>query len=75
VLLIGQIVKHICNIYKLPYTPFLALFGFCVGSSSLIHKSVVASWVSVEPHFIMLLFLPPIIFEEAMNFDWYSFKK
>jgi NhaP-type Na+/H+ or K+/H+ antiporter len=23
----------------------------------------------------MLLFLPPIIFEEAMNFDWYSFKK
>lgn len=35
VLMIGQIAKHICNKYKLPYTPFLALIGLLVGLSSM----------------------------------------
>lgn len=74
-ILIGQIVKHICNNFKLPYTPFLALFGLCVGSTSLLNWPVVYNWVNVAPHFIMLLFLPPIIFESAFNCDWYVFKK
>jgi NhaP-type Na+/H+ or K+/H+ antiporter len=75
VLLLGQIVKHFCNNFKLPYTPILALVGLCIGSTSLVSIPAYAAWVAIPPHFIMLLFLPAIIFESAFTCDWYVFKK
>ena len=75
VILIGQIVQHICNRFSLPYTPFLAFFGIAIGSSGMLNWPVISNWVNIAPHFIMLLFLPPIIFESAFNCDWYIFKK
>jgi NhaP-type Na+/H+ or K+/H+ antiporter len=75
VLLVGQIVKQITMRFKLPYTPILALFGLLVGASGLSKWPVVERWANISPHFIMLLFLPPILFESAFNCDWYVFKK
>jgi NhaP-type Na+/H+ or K+/H+ antiporter len=32
-------------------------------------------WVTLDPHFILLIFMPALIFESAFHADWYIFKK
>lgn len=29
----------------------------------------------IDPHGLLLIFLPPLVFECALNSDWYTFRK
>jgi len=59
----------------LPYTPFLTLLGLIVGVTDLKHNEHFLAWTKLEPHFILFLFLPALIFESSFNCDYYIFKK
>lgn len=76
-LLIGQILRHICNKFKLPYTPLLALIGIGIGFLNEYTKKWgdAAYFIShIDPHTFFLIFLPPLIFESAFSMDWHVIK-
>lgn len=76
-LLAGQILKHIANSFKIPYTPMLALFGISVGFATnyLDHWGTGSEAISgIDPHLFLLIFLPPLIFESAFSIDWHIIK-
>ncbi|CAI2372737.1 unnamed protein product [Moneuplotes crassus] len=76
-LLCGQVIKHITNKIKLPYTPLLALFGLIIGFAyeELGHWGDGADLISsIDPHTFFLIFLPPLIFESAFSIDWHIIK-
>lgn len=70
----GQLIKHLCNLVHLPYTPFLTLVGLIMGFTLQNNEHLLA-WTKFHPHFILFLFLPALIFESSFNCDYYIFKK
>ena len=67
------LVKHKTSI---PYTPLLLLFGMIIGyfseslwrfGDSLEHVS------SLSGHTLLLVFIPPLIFESSYNIDVFTF--
>ena len=38
-------------------------------------KKSLLIWGSMDPHLLLLLFIPALIFESAFNSDWHVFKK
>jgi len=58
-----------------PFTVLVCLAGFLVGlipgfSSLYVIKEV---WMDLDPHFMLFIFLPALIFESAFNADYYTF--
>ena len=77
-LLTGQLIKHVTNQVKLPYTPILTIFGIVVGLFDSYLGEVgtgLAIFANIDPHTMLLIFIPALIFESAFNTDWHIFKK
>jgi NhaP-type Na+/H+ or K+/H+ antiporter len=77
-LLIGAIARELNKRFNVPYTPFLFLIGLLVGffKDSLGMLGEAAEQVSnINPHGILMIFLPPLIFESGFNSDWHIFRK
>ena len=77
-LLIGGICREINKKLKIPYTPLLLIFGILIGYQSkelgLFGQSTILM-TKIDPHGILMIFIPTLIFESAMNMDWFVFKK
>lgn len=62
----------------IPYTPTLFMVSVALGyfatSLGVIGDSISAI-SEMDPRGILLIFLPPLIFEGAFNSDWYIFRK
>ena len=76
-MLIGQLLKQFANWSGVPYTSLLTVFGILVG----IYKDKlgrleagISGWAEIDPHLMLLLFLPALVFESAFNSDWHIFK-
>ena len=77
-LLIGALVAHISSRFvpSLPYTPTLALIGVivaCVAANQgeCAHmRGSVQSWIWIDGHALLFLFLPPLLFSDTMHIDW-----
>lgn len=77
-LLIGAIVRELNKRFNVPYTPLLFLIGLLVGffEKNLGMLGDAARQVSnINPHGILMIFLPPLIFESGFNSDWHIFRK
>lgn len=77
-LIVCQIIKQTTNYFGFPYTPVVTVFGLIMGYFSSYFKSIedgINVWSEVQPHLLLLIFLPPLIFESASNSDWHIFKK
>jgi len=82
-LFMGIIIRHWFKKSPVPYTVMLLLLGIVIGVlnrvdilhfSSLIQNSV--SWAgNIDPHLILYVFLPTLIFEAAFAMDVHTFKK
>lgn len=61
-----------------PYTPTLFLIsvglGFFSDRMGIIGDSI-NTIAKIDPKSILLIFLPPLIFESGFNSDWYIFRK
>ena len=77
-LVVASICREIKKITGIPYTPLLLVAGILCGGYS--HKL----WefgqgldliMDIDPHAILLIFIPIVVFEAAYNTDLYFFKK
>ena len=67
----------------LPYTVNLLLFGLAlgyldkkVGTGGLGYLShSIQSWRDLDPHVVLYMFLPPLIYESASSIDYHTFRK
>ena len=78
-LAIAVLIKQLRKKYpKVPYTPTLFLISISLGYFSpylgIIGESI-KEISSIDPRGILLIFLPPLIFESSFNSDWYIFRK
>ena len=62
----------------LPFTPTLFIASIVMGKFSddlgIIGDSIKAT-SGIDPRGILLIFLPPLIFQSSFNSDWYVFRK
>lgn len=60
-----------------PYTPLICLFGLIMGLIPAFGELKIMTdfWSKLSPQLMMLIFLPPLIFESAFSTDYHTFKK
>ena len=80
--IVRQVRKALPTWFKLPYTVLMFLFGVLFtalatefhGSWGRVGRSV-DLWLGVHPHIILLVFLPPLLFESAFDMDYNVFQR
>ncbi|MCK4663975.1 MAG: cation:proton antiporter [Bacteroidales bacterium] len=83
-LIIGAGTRHFLRKSPIPYTALLLIFGIGLGvatrtglfegSLSALDESI--NWAgNIDPHLILYIFLPTLIFEAAFAMDVHTFKK
>jgi len=73
--------KSGAEITGLPYTSLITvtgvIFGVCSTQFSNAwgrYAKAIEVFNNFQPHLLLLVFLPPLIFESAFNSDWHIFK-
>lgn len=82
-LIIGAATRHFSHKSPLPYTVTLFLLGLLLGGAERLYGfwgvgplSHAVDWAgNVNPHMILYVFLPTLIFEAAFAMDVHTFKK
>ena len=77
-LLLGAVLREISKKTKVPYTPMLLAAGIFIGvyiDRFGVTGEATKLALMIEPHGILMIFIPTLIFESAFNADWYIFKK
>lgn len=77
-MLIGAICRQINKFSGIPYTPLLLLSGITLGRYYLQLGDIgtaINLFLQINPHGILYIFIPTIIFESAFNIDPFVFKK
>ena len=77
-IIIGGVAREIKKKTGIPYTPMLLVFGMLLGalSSKLGDLGAAVRMVlNINPHGILFIFIPALIFESAFNIDPYLFKR
>ena len=76
-LLIGQVFKQISAWSGIPFTTIICVIGLLIGyfhSAFGKLEEPLQGWSEMDPHLLMMIFLPALIFESAFNSDWHIFK-
>jgi len=76
-LMVGNFFKPLAGYIGVPYTSLITILGLVLGvfSKSLGRTGVAIDiWSQMNPHLLLLLFIPALIFESAFNSDWHIFK-
>ena len=76
-LIAGQLMRQFAQRFGLPYTSLITVLGLFLGiySKNLGRVGVaIKVWSQFDPHLLLLIFLPALIFESAFNSDWHIFK-
>ena len=54
------------------------MFGVIIGVLSNYgytpYKKALDVWINIDPHIVLILFMPALIFESAFNSDWHIFR-
>jgi NhaP-type Na+/H+ or K+/H+ antiporter len=67
---------HITEAIKIPYTPIVFLVGIIIGASgSTSDAKMDELFLSLDPDFLLLIFLPALIYESASSVDYHTFKR
>lgn len=77
-LLIGGLLRELNKKTKFPYTPMVVLTGIILGywKSKLGIVGEATDVVgNINPHILLFVFIPVLIFESGFNSDWYVFKR
>ena len=82
-LIIGAATRHFLKKSPIPYTVLLLIFGICLGVADRLDwfsefgsLHIAVNWAgTIDPHLILYVFLPTLIFEAAFAMDVHTFKK
>ena len=81
---IGAVVRFSLKKASIPYTVVLLLIGLAIGSASRLYLAdgshtaggqIMSLIAQMDPHLILYLFLPALIFESAFAMDTHLFKR
>ena len=77
-ILLGGVARELKKKTGIPYTPILLVFGMLLGAFS--HRLgdlglSVRVVLDINPHGILFIFIPALIFESAFNIDPYLFRR
>eukprot|EP00968_Pinguiococcus_pyrenoidosus_P025660 scaffold6610_cov245-Pinguiococcus_pyrenoidosus.AAC.4 len=80
VLIMGAVLRQLTRELPVPYTVALLLFGIAVGEMiiNFPDEDVMRSFNTLgelDPHLLLHIFLPPLIFESAFSIEWHVFNK
>jgi len=80
-MIVGGVMKDVSAYIKLPYTSLITVLGVVLGVLNVNYRDsmgrigvAVDAYSNIPPHFLLLVFLPALIFESAFNSDWHIFK-
>ena len=77
-LLLGAILKEIKKKTNIPYTPMILIIGLLAGLNAE-HLGIIGESVklvnAIDPHTLLMIFIPGLIFEGAYNTHGYVFSK
>ena len=77
-LILGGLSRELNKFTGIPYTPILIVVGIIWGSlnSYIGELGTTASKVSeIDPHMILLVFLPALVYESSASAHWHTFKR
>eukprot|EP00753_Platysulcus_tardus_P007775 PLAT15481.1.p1 GENE.PLAT15481.1~~PLAT15481.1.p1 ORF type:complete len:1352 (-),score=644.53 PLAT15481.1:882-4937(-) len=80
-LFLGVLLKELTRKVPLPYTVLVMLAGVLLGALSpfaYLSSNTQASqnaWASIDPHILLFIFLPALLFESAFSTDWHVFRR
>lgn len=78
-ILLGGVVRELGKKWSfIPYTPTLFVIGLAIGLYSTylgIFGEALKGVINMDPHGLLSIFLPPLIFESGFNSDWHIFRK
>jgi len=83
-LVLGTLTRHLLKRMPIPYTVLLVVVGVLLGVATRFDffaksmEEVVRSiaWAgAINPHVVLFVFLPTLIFEAAFGMDWHTFRK
>ena len=73
-LIVGGVFKEVSGWIGLPYTSLITVIGLFMGILSEIYPDdlgrvsvAIHAYSDIPPHFLLLVFLPALIFESAFN--------
>jgi hypothetical protein len=74
----GGLIKQFANWTGIPYTSLITVFGIILGT--FFHDdgrfgTAMKIWSEFDPHLMLFVFLPALIFESAFNSDFHIFNK
>ena len=87
---LGAFLRHAASSLPVPYTVQLLIcggaLGFLLRSQAAANNDDAASWngplrhslqalVDMDPHLMLHVFLPPLIFESAASLEWHLFHR
>ena len=77
-LLIGSVLKEVKKTTNIPNTPMVLIAGGFLGYYS--HRlpligHAIKSVTQIDPHTLLMIFIPGLVFEGAYNTDGYTFNK
>jgi NhaP-type Na+/H+ or K+/H+ antiporter len=76
-MIIGQLFKQLSAWSGVPFTTNITVIGVLLGyfaDSFGKFAAPIQAWSEMDPHLLMMIFLPALIFESAFNSDWHIFK-
>ena len=76
-LVVGAASRQIISKTRIPYTVFLLCIGFVVGIVARFNDSI-SSFTEIadlDPHLLLFVFLPLLLFESAFNIEIHVFVK
>jgi len=67
-------------ITKIPYSFLLLVYGLIIGIIAKYvffkeHEEVINSWSHTDPHVMLMILVPPLIYESSFNIDYHIVKK
>jgi NhaP-type Na+/H+ or K+/H+ antiporter len=67
---------HITDKIGIPYTPIVFIVGIIIGvSGSISDEKMQELFLGLDPDFLLLIFLPALIYESASSVDFHTFKR
>ena len=80
-ILVGGLFRSSLKKIKLPYTVLILFWGLAsgfmyhyTGSDNMFYENI-RSWSNIDPHMMLYIFIPPLLFEAALSLDFHIFKK
>ena len=77
-LFIGVLIRLALRKLPIPYTLLCLLFGLMLGEIAFQYDlaglgNSIDAWINLDPHTILFLFLPPLIFERYVSLTYLSY--